>query len=74
MSDAVNHPQHYNSFGIECIEVVEHFDFVTGNIIKYAWRAGLKESTTRLEDLRKCEWYVKRALEQEMKNAEISKT
>jgi hypothetical protein len=66
MGDAVNHPDHYNQInGIECITVVEHFDFVTGNIIKYAWRSGLKEGTSKLADLRKCLWYAQRAVEME---------
>jgi hypothetical protein len=65
--DPVNHPRHYLSHpsGIECIDITEHFDFVIGNMIKYAWRAGLKDGTTRLEDLRKALWYAQRAVERE---------
>jgi hypothetical protein len=69
MADEVNHPAHYNQVaGVECITVVEHFDFVIGNIIKYAWRAGLKPGTSRAEDLRKCLWYAQRAVEREQRN------
>lgn len=62
--DKVNHPPHYNKHpaGIECIEVVEGFNFNVGNAIKYLWRVGLK-STNRLEDLQKAQWYVKREIE-----------
>jgi hypothetical protein len=64
-NDNVTHPKHYTSHpsGVECITVVEHFDFVIGNIIKYAWRAGLKGE--KLEDLEKCLWYAQRAVKRE---------
>ena len=64
MSDAVDHPQHYNDTvpGIECIDVVEYFDFNRGNAIKYLWRAGLKGDTAQeILDLRKAAWYATRA-------------
>lgn len=61
--EMVNHPVHYNSHpsGIECIDIVEHFDFNVGNAIKYAWRAGLKGEA--IEDLEKAQWYIKREIE-----------
>lgn len=63
MSEQVNHPDHYNQIaGIECIDVVEHFNFNLGNAIKYIWRAGLK-SPDALTDLKKAVWYVQRELE-----------
>ena len=59
MSDPVNHPSHYNSHpsGVECITIVEHLTFNTGNAIKYCWRAGLK-SASPIEDLKKARWYI----------------
>lgn len=59
---AVDHPKHYNSHpsGVECITVVEHFNFNLGNAIKYLWRAGLKGDAT--EDLQKARWYVQREI------------
>lgn len=62
MNDPVNHPSHYTDTvpGIECIDVTEHFDFCTGNAIKYLWRAGHKND--RLQDLRKAAWYVQREI------------
>ncbi len=74
MSETINHPSHYNQIaGVECIDVVEHFDFVLGNVIKYAWRAGLKPGTTKLQDLEKCLWYAQRAVERERANAGTEK-
>ncbi|WP_250519465.1 DUF3310 domain-containing protein [Caballeronia sp. NCTM1] len=63
MSDAVNHPKHYTSHpsGIECIDVVEHFGFNLGNVIKYLWRA--EEKGAPIEDLRKAAWYLNREIE-----------
>lgn len=65
MSDPVNHPSHYNQHpaGIECIDVVEHMPFNVGSAIKYLWRAGLKDGTDELEDLRKAQWYVEREIQ-----------
>lgn len=67
----VNHPKHYNSHpsGIECIDIVRHYDFNIGNVIKYIWRAGLKheEGMTnrqkRIEDLEKAMFYLKDEIE-----------
>ena len=33
-------------------------EFAKANIIKYTWRAGKKETTTALDDLRKVQHYV----------------
>lgn len=61
----IDHPKHYNQHpaGIECIDVVEAFNFSLGNAIKYIWRAGLKPGTSAREDLEKAEWYIQRELE-----------
>jgi hypothetical protein len=61
MSDAVNHPAHYNQHpsGVECITVTEHMNFNLGNAVKYIWRAGLK-SDAPITDLKKALWYVQR--------------
>lgn len=59
----IHHPPHYKSHpsGVECIEITEHFNFNVGNMIKYAWRAGLKGDA--LEDLKKARWYANREIE-----------
>ena len=63
MTDAVNHPEHYNSHpsGVECITVTEHMNFNLGNAIKYIWRAGLK-SEDPITDLEKAVWYAQREI------------
>ena len=64
--DPVNHPSHYCSGDIECIDAIASalghdgiIDFCRGNAIKYLWRAGLKGDMG--EDLRKAAWYCERA-------------
>ena len=57
-NDPVEHPDHYAETvpGIECIDVVQHFNFNRGNVIKYVWRAGSKGD--EVEDLRKARKYL----------------
>jgi hypothetical protein len=62
--DAINHPPHYKSGGIETIDfiqaklTVEQFrGYCLGNVIKYASRAELKGGET---DLKKMAWYANR--------------
>ena len=63
--EKVDHPKHYNDHpsGVECITVVEHMTFNTGNAMKYLWRAGLKPGTATVEDLKKAAWYIAREIE-----------
>jgi hypothetical protein len=70
MTDAVNHPSHYNAHpsGVECIVVVEHMTFNAGNAVKYLWRAGLKGGpdearAKQVEDLKKARWYIDREIQ-----------
>lgn len=60
MPEAVNHPDHYNGHpsGIECITIVRHMNFNLGNVVKYVWRAGLKDKTPTIQDLKKAAWYL----------------
>lgn len=60
--DAVNHPSHYTRGGIECIEAIrasmtpEAFQgYCKGNVMKYIWRASLKNG---VEDLKKAQVYL----------------
>ena len=64
MGDTVNHPDHYNAHpsGVECITVVEHFNFCIGSAFKYLWRAGLKPGADTVTDLRKAAWYIEREI------------
>lgn len=63
-TEKINHPSHYNQHpsGVECITIVEHFNFNLGNAIKYIWRAGLKGEEP-VVDLRKAKWYIEREIE-----------
>lgn len=63
----VNHPNHYNSGSIECIDALreslgkEQFEgFLRGNVMKYMWRF---ENKNGLEDLKKAQWYLEKLIE-----------
>lgn len=65
VTDPVNHPQHYAdgwTNGAEVIDITEHLNFNRGNVVKYTARAGRKNPTTELEDLRKARWYLNREI------------
>ena len=64
MSDPVNHPDHYAATdnGIECIDAIRaalgregFIAFLRGQVIKYQWRLGKKDSAT--QDNAKALWY-----------------
>ena len=61
----INHPPHYNHGTIEAITVIEDWrlGFNLGNAVKYISRAGRKGTNQGLEDLRKAQWYLARAIE-----------
>lgn len=51
----VNHPQHYNTGSIECIDGIvasigidAAIDFCEGNVLKYAWRASTRAKSWRI--------------------------
>ena len=64
--DAINHPEHYGGSDstYEAIKVIDAWklDFCLGNVVKYISRAGKKGS--KLEDLKKAQWYLKHEIEQ----------
>lgn len=62
--DVVNNPAHYTAGGIETIDFIEAkgLDYHLGNVVKYVSRAG-KKSADSLEDLKKAQWYLNRAIE-----------
>jgi hypothetical protein len=37
---------------------------MTGNVVKYAARAGRKDGESRLDDLLKARWYIEQAIKQ----------
>ena len=65
-SDMVNHPQHYNQKGIECIDAIQAatdtgFEYyLQGNIMKYLWRYRYKDGS---QDLKKALWYLNKLIE-----------
>lgn len=62
MSEAVEHPSHYNMGGIEVIDAIEAWGFGEGfnrgNAIKYIARAGHKDPAKEVEDLKKARFYI----------------
>ena len=70
-NSAVEHPSHYTSGGIECIDAMKamlsgyeqaklatkfYWHFLSGQVLKYLWRWPLKERP--LQDLKKARWYL----------------
>lgn len=69
LRDPIN-PVHYTSGGIETIDYIQAklgddgvMAFCLGNVIKYVSRAGKKDISTELEDLKKAQWYLNKAVE-----------
>ena len=62
-TDMVNHPPHYKAGGIETIDFIEAkaLGYHLGNVVKYITRADHKGN--KLEDLKKAQWYLSRAIE-----------
>lgn len=67
MDDMVNRPKHYTYGAVEVIDIIEQITagyppevaYHIGNLIKYVARAPHKGNL--VEDLRKAEWYIRRA-------------
>ena len=57
-NDLVNNPSHYTSHpsGVEAIEITRWMNYNLGNVIKYVWRADLKENN--VQDLEKAQFYL----------------
>ena len=67
VTDNVNHPEHYTTGSIECIDAiraaltVEEFrGYCKGNTLKYVWRERYKGQD---ESLQKAVWYMNKLLE-----------
>ena len=65
--DPVNHPSHYASGGIECIEAIKasmsreaFLGYLKGNVQKYMWR--YEKKANPVEDLKKARWYQERLI------------
>ena len=64
MTDYVNHPDHYTTGDVECIDAIRaapgpelFLGYLWGNALKYLWRWPRKGLA---EDLEKLKWYVDR--------------
>lgn len=65
--DMINSPSHYaEGRNYEPIDVIEDWDldFCLGNALKYISRAGRKDPTKEIEDLKKSVYYINRKIEQ----------
>ena len=66
--EAIDHPQHYGGAEnpYEAIKVIEawQLDFCLGNAVKYIARAGKKDPTKTVEDLKKARFYLERKIGQ----------
>ena len=62
LEDPVNHPSHYTDGSIEVIDFIEDkkLGYHLGNSVKYICRAGKKDPTKTIEDLKKAIWYINR--------------
>ena len=63
-NNTIEHPSHYTDGGIETIDFIEakKLNYRLGNVVKYVSRAGKKDPETRIEDLKKALWYLKREI------------
>lgn len=66
VNDPVNRPAHYTDGKIEVIDFIEDkkLGFCLGNAVKYIARAGKKDPTKEVEDLKKARWYVERRIKE----------
>jgi hypothetical protein len=66
--EMVNHPNHYGGKEnpYEAIKVIDAWGlgFALGNTVKYISRAGKKDKTKDLEDLKKALWYLQHHINQ----------
>lgn len=73
-TDEVNHPTHYTSGAVECIDAIkaaltpeEFRGFCKGNMIKYVWREKQKGQSQSLE---KARWYMNKLLDNSDKKSQ----
>lgn len=62
--EKINHPEHYGGdTTYETIKIIRHLGwlegFCLGNALKYIMCNGKKEGASKIEDLKKAEWYLK---------------
>ena len=64
-NDPVNHSSHYTDGKIEVIDFIEdkRLNFHLANAVKYISRAGKKDPSKEVEDLKKARWYLDRYIQ-----------
>lgn len=67
-TDPVNHPEHYETNGIECFDAIKAsqgdsaaVNFAVCNAFKYIWRNQHKGA--QIQDLQKAVWYLNKAID-----------
>lgn len=72
MSDKISAPKHYTFSKYEPKDVIWawNLDFYLGNVIKYIARAGRKEDSSMIDDLRKARQYIDFELEKLQENSQ----
>ena len=65
INNAVDHPSYYNQGRIEVIDYIEdkNLGFHLGNAVKYISRAGHKDPSKTIEDIKKAIWYLERYIQ-----------
>lgn len=61
MAETIVHPEHYGGdTPYEVIKVIDawELDFQLGNAVKYIARAGKKDPSKEIEDLKKAQFYI----------------
>jgi hypothetical protein len=65
-ADSVNRPSHYTSGKIEVIDAIEdwglHRNHYRATAVQYIARAGKKDPSKEIEDLKKARWYLDREI------------
>ena len=58
-------PSHYQMGSIQVWDFIidQDLDFILGNVVKYVCRAGTKPGESRLDDLKKAQAYITKAIE-----------
>ena len=65
-NDSIKHPSHYTKGKIEVWDFIadQKLNYNRGCIIKYICRAGLKDKSTELEDLKKALAYLEKEIKE----------
>ena len=78
LDSVVNHPSHYGGEGniYETIKVIRAWNlgFSLGNAVKYLSRAGKKDPTKKIEDLKKAIWYIQEEIDYELSRSVTTPT